>query len=60
MELSVLLAELPVLPLAELPVLLLAELSMLSLAPAPPPAAPLPFLLAAAWATLQARSWKEQ
>ena len=76
MELSVLLAELPVLSLAELPVLSLAELSVLllaelpvllsaelpvlSLAPAPPPAAPLPFLLAAACATLQARSWKEQ
>ena len=68
MELSVLLAELPVLSLAELSVLLLAELPVLSsaelpvlsLAPAPPPAAPLPFLLAAACATLQARSWKEQ
>ena len=76
MELPVLLAELPVLSLAELPVLSLVELSVLllaelpvlssaelpvlSLAPAPPPAAPLPFLLAAACATLQARSWKEQ
>ena len=48
-------AELPVMSLAELPVLLLTELSVL-LAPAPPPAALLPFLLAAAWATLQALS----
>ena len=68
MELSVLLlAELLVLSLALLSLLLLAELPGLSLAelsvllaPAPPPAALLPFLLAAACATLQALSWKEQ
>ena len=57
---SLLFAELPALSSAELPVLSAAELPVLSLAPAPPPAAPLPFLLAAAYATLQARSWKEQ